>query len=66
MNPIFGERGKLYYAIECPNCQEVLLLMEYPPEDGVKAKFQNLSIRCPSCTQETPLSRTQMFVREIR
>lgn len=70
MNPIHGERGKFYYAIKCQNdqCHEFLALIEVPARPShvevknLRKQIEGRSVRCPICTQETPIEQRQIFV----
>lgn len=73
MIPIHGERGKCYYAIKCqnPQCQEPLLLEElarpsWDDQEAAREKLQDLNVRCPICTRETPILQRQLYILEVR
>lgn len=74
MEPIHGERGKYYYALKCqnPTCGEKLLLIEIPayPSDQQRRdswnQLQDPAVRCPICTQKTPIEQRLLFVLEVR
>lgn len=67
MNPLHGERGKFYFAVECrnPDCKQQLFVAE---DDGSSTRkpldqIYNQSVRCPICTQETLIeSRGIVFI----
>ena len=74
MHPIHGERGKFYYAIKCanPQCQELLTLAECPTPisddegENIQKRLHSLSVRCPICTQETPIEQRRIHVLGVR
>jgi hypothetical protein len=71
MNPIHGERGKLYFAVQCKNksCQVRLYVSGASHDESsidAKAKLAGESVRCPMCTQETPIASSQFVVIEVR
>jgi hypothetical protein len=68
MDPISGERGKFYYGIKCGTCEKSLPLIETPPKpspkeaDDLRQQIQDKIVRCPFCTQETPVRAPQILV----
>ncbi len=74
INPVQGERGKYYYAINCGNkqCGERLLVTETPPRapsdvaEAIKAKVIGRSIRCFCCTKNTLIEDRAFIFMEIR
>jgi phage FluMu protein Com len=66
MQPLHGERGRLYFAIKCssPRCEEVLLLAEVNSVE--KSDLDGKTVRCSVCTKETSIEDRRIFVREIR
>jgi hypothetical protein len=74
MIPIHGERGKLYYAIQCSNaeCREALNLIELPHHysweqgNALQEQVRDLTVRCPVCTRETRIREQQFIVHEVR
>jgi hypothetical protein len=74
MDPVHGERGKFYYGIKCGNltCQEKLALIEVPARpsweeaQGFLQQIEGRTVRCPICTQETPVQARQTFVLAVQ
>ena len=70
MNPIHGERGKFYYAVECNNqdCRQKLYVQELESNatDDSKGLVVGQSVRCPMCTQETLIEARRLVVIEVR
>jgi hypothetical protein len=73
MNPINGERGKTYYGVKCQNrqCRRDLLLVEIPVQTAwhklqvLRKPLHDLRVRCPVCTQETPVLERQLLVLAV-
>jgi hypothetical protein len=70
MNPLHGERGKFYYAVECKNrnCTQKLYVMENEGNSTRKPLDQIYGqlVRCPICTQETPIESRKIIVIGVR
>ena len=69
MNPLDVKRGHFYYAIKCQNCRKALPLVEVPPYADTKDfrdQLRDLTVRCPTCTQEMQVPETQVYFLEVR
>ena len=74
MDPLNWERGKHYYSIRCQNvkCHQTLALAEVPDQlsaeelTDLRKQVEGQAVRCPICTQETPIEQRRVFVLEVQ
>ena len=71
MNPIHGERGKMYYAVTCQNhdCKTRLYVQEvdhHSAEDLNRNRLAGELVRCPICTVQTAIDPGRYVVIDVR
>lgn len=70
MIPLHGEIGKCYYAVECKNqsCRHQMYVAEAGSNHS-RADIDHLYgqfVRCPMCTQESPIEDRRIVVIGVR